>query len=878
MNHPLINIELVRTGSALNSLVLTPNQRIARKIIQAAQWQDGKQVECWESPAVESLNDWIRDCWTALQNEAHPVSDCKILLSELEMTNVWARIIGDDPAYESILNGLELASLALSAERTLMLWEANPGDFVPDSLETERFLAWRNQVHLLCAAKNWVSFEEATAIVIQAVADGTLTIPSHVVLMGFDETPPLVERLFRTLEEAGELVMSAEPDVPGDNHVVKVQVLERQQQALAAAQWARAQLDHDPKQRIAIVCPELAKQKDVVEAAFRRVFEPQSFLIDAPRYTSPFNISAGSPLAKAPIIEAILSFLSAPGKRLSINDLSTLILSPFIRGGVSERVERHRFIRRLKKSRLQRVALFDLLQYVDIPKSLSESLSKAHAIYSCCPPLQNLSQWAFWINSVCEALGWPGDRGLDSEEYQALQQWNKLLDDYSSLEKIYSGCSPTHAIGLLRQCASGRVFKPESHDSPIQILGALEAAGLSFDQVWVMDLNDDIWPPAPDPSPFIPLYVQRDQEMPHATAERELNFSKRIFNRLTSSGKTVVLSHAMWEQDRELRASTLLDHTQAVSLSELESIAPTAYASLIKAEIKTEQVEEVFVPVGQQKVRGGVGIFTSQSRCPFQAFAKYRLKAGEAPDNQPGLTPAERGKVIHDALEHFWQEVENHEQLANMSDEVLDLNIEEAVDHGLFLLKNSATTLGNTILRIERQRTVDLIKLWLHQERARAPFKVLERETTVEAEIGGMQIKIRIDRIDEMESGQRLAIDYKTGRADIREWIGDRPDNLQMPVYAVSDKADGVAIASLRKDDVKMRGIITSDATDGLLDASALPERLELPNGWDNLKEHWQATLERLGGEYQAGVNTLTPSHPKHCRTCQYQPICRKTR
>ncbi len=876
MNQPLINIDLTISGSTLDKLILTPNQRIARKIIQAAQWQDGVQSKCWESPNVESLSDWILSAWCSLQNDGHPVAASKVLLSELEVTNVWARVISEDSSYSSILNGLDLASLAVTADRTILLWESTPDTFIPDSLETDRFLAWRPQVKLLCSAKNWVNFEEATSIVIDGITEGVLSIPANVVLFGFDETPPLIKRLIRALESTS-IVTSEDSAAPSENRVLTVPVSERKDQALVAAQWARAQYEQDKNQRIAIVCPELAKQQELIETAFRRVFEPQSFLISSPRYTAPFNMSAGRPLAQTPIIETILGFLSAPGKKLNIKELSHLILSPFVNGGVSERVQRHRFIRRLKKSRLQRTALFDLLQYVDIPRGLGETLSKAHSIYLSCPPLQNLSQWAFWINSVCEALGWPGDRPLDSEEFQAVQQWGRLLDEYSSLEKIYSGCSLSRAISLLRQCASSRVFKVESHDSPIQILGTLEAAGLSFDQVWVMDLNDDIWPPAPEPSPFIPLYIQREQHMPHATAERELDFSRRIFDRLCAAGKTVVLSHSVWEEDRELRASTLLDAVAPASLNDLVSLELASYASLIQSRVKSERVHDLYAPVGEDKVRGGTGLFTSQSNCPFQAFAKYRLKAGEIPDSEPGLTHAERGKVIHDALDHFWQEVQSHAQLVEMPDDVLELNIEEAVDHGLFLLKSSCSSLSKTILVIERQRTINLIRAWLLNEKARSPFKVVQRETAIEADIGGMSIIIRIDRIDEVENKQLLAIDYKTGRADIRNWIGARPDNLQIPVYAVAGKVDGVAIGILRKDEINMKGIIATDASDGLLDANELPEKLNLPNGWENLKSHWQSTLDHLGSEFRSGVNTATPSDPKHCRICQYQAICRKS-
>lgn len=875
MNSPLINKDLLNQGTPLDSVILTPNERIARKLIQAAQWEDGERKEFWESPSVQSLNDWILECWAHLQGSCHPVASTKVLLSTLELTNVWARVISNDPSYSSILNGLELASMAVSASRTVELWEAKPQSFVPDSIETERFLAWNSQVASTCAAKGWVSFETVISLVIAAVDSGDVPLPGELKLVGFDETPPLVERLFKTLSGKCLLLVDANVGNDASGCTQKLEVGERRDQAQLAARWAKAHLDSNLDQRIAIICPELSKTKDQVATAFKKVFEPQGFMLDSPRYTPPFNISAGDPLAHAPVVNSILQWVMAPGKKLDINQVEALITSPFLAGSSTERVSRIRFVKRLKRSRLQKIELFGLLGYVDTPPILAELLSKMSLKYQSCPAMQNLSQWAFWVNDVSSAIGWPGERTVDSEEYQAIQQWNVLLDQYSSLEKIYGGCSDAKAVSLLSQCANDLVFKPESHDSPIQILGTLEAAGLRFDKVWIMDMNDDIWPPAPSPSPFLPLDVQKDMDMPHASAERELDFAQRIYQRMISSGDEVVLSYAAWDEDRELRQSALIDDVTAINSTDLNCSDVVRYDRIIRDAVPTETVDDRFVPIESRSVKGGAGIFTSQSQCPFQAFAKYRLKAGEPTEDQPGLTPAERGKIIHDALDEFWKHIGTQEELISLGDDVLKLHISEAVDHAMFLLKNAATTLSKTVLEIEKERTIQLLEQWLVFERSRSPFSVLEREKTIEMEVGGLNIKVRVDRVDHV-NGSRISIDYKSGRAEIRDWVGYRPDNLQMPIYSLIEDTDGVAIASLRKDDVKMKGIIATDSVDGLICANELPERLNMPTGWDQIKSEWKEVLDNLGKEFAAGVNNVSPTRASNCRYCPYEPICRK--
>ena len=45
--------------------------------------------------------------------------------------------------------------------------------------------------------------------------------------------------------------------------------------------------------------------------------------------------------------------------------------------------------------------------------------------------------------------------------------------------------------------------------------------------------------------------------------------------------------------------------------------------------------------------------------------------------------------------------------------------------------------------------------------------------------------KVRIDRVDRLADDARVLIDYKTGAATT-DWRGDRPDNPQLPIYALA--------------------------------------------------------------------------------------------
>ena len=81
-----------------------------------------------------------------------------------------------------------------------------------------------------------------------------------------------------------------------------------------------------------------------------------------------------------------------------------------------------------------------------------------------------------------------------------------------------TGASSDYAefLGVLEQQAKQTIFAPESRDAPVQILGPLEAAGLTFDALWFLGADDASWPAVGRPHPFLTRSLQRTHNMPHA--------------------------------------------------------------------------------------------------------------------------------------------------------------------------------------------------------------------------------------------------------------------------------------------------------------------------------------------------------------------------
>ena len=102
----------------------------------------------------------------------------------------------------------------------------------------------------------------------------------------------------------------------------------------------------------------------------------------------------------------------------------------------------------------------------------------------------------------------------------------------------------------------------------------------------------------------------------------------------------------------------------------------------------------------------------------------------------------------------------------------------------------------------------------LTHEMERVPFTVEEHEKDFLAQINGLQLNLRVDRIDRVDGG-RLILDYKTGKVSPAMWDGERPDEPQLPLYGIHGPVDdlrGVLFAQVRAGDMEFRGRV-EDAT-----------------------------------------------------------------
>jgi RecB family exonuclease len=269
-----------------------------------------------------------------------------------------------------------------------------------------------------------------------------------------------------------------------------------------------------------------------------------------------------------------------------------------------------------------------------------------------------------------------------------------------------------------------------------------------------------------------------------------------------------------------------------------------------------------------------------QASCPFRAAVELRLGGRELEDTVLGVSPAERGKLIHSVLQAFWSEVREQSALAAMSEAARATRIRDIATQFLAPLRRSADEVRARLLDLEQgwleARALEL----LERDAAREPFTVVQVESPHVLEVGGVQLRVKLDRVDRLVDGTYAFIDYKTG-ASTRPaaWMGERPELPQLPLYVrtvdVND-VGAVAFGVVRKGDTGYAGFVRgSDVFAGLQRFNAGQGLFKDYADWKTMLWQWQRRIETLAREHAGGDARLAPNPRKACEFCHLPGVCR---
>ncbi|MBM4221301.1 MAG: hypothetical protein FJ170_05070, partial [Gammaproteobacteria bacterium] len=674
--------------------------------------------------------------------------------------------------------------------------------------------------------------------------------------------PPAHAALNAALTKSGCATLMLEtPASRGD--VAILACAEENDELVQAAGWARERLISAPGASIGVIVPELGQRAELVRRSFLEILAPGWQL--HPPSVLPLSLSVGRVLADYPVVHGALRLLQLSAGQPDFELASHVLRSVYLRGATAEQAGRAGLELRLRAAPAGHISRELLLaQAQRFSPRLAEALAAATGLLGNGSRRLAPSQWSGLFSAVLEAWGWPGERPLDSGEFQAAGAWQELLQTWAACDEV-AGRIPLHtALATIESMARERPFMPEASPRGLQLLSLEEAAGLRFDHLWVCGMTADRWPPPAAPRALVPLRLQREAGIPAAAPASLQALTGRRFARLLGSASELVLSWARQRGDAELLMSPLLrpDPVRCGPAAELEA-APLDRCPDRKVVALSTRPEPAVLdpppawPAGRQ-VRGGARLLSMQAVCPARAFIEARLHGSELPRPSRPLDPATRGNLLHKLLERLYREPECRQGLAVVSTERLSTLYAGLVDAVLDEALPPADAFLRRLRELERNRLWSQLLALATCEREWGGFSV-ETETTRPLSIGALGLTLRMDRVDTHAGGLQLVIDYKTGSFKPRSWRGERPQDCQLPLYAVTTGCQGVAVLQFTPSTVLVHGV--GDpllGLDGLKSPQKFFDDPELD--WTGAVARWRTRLELLAAEFAAGDFRVDPA------------------
>ncbi len=872
----LINISLFRDAIERDCLILTPNQRLAAKIIQAwgEQISDDPKQSCaaWKQPRVYSVDHWLRACWDELQDQNHELVRGLAIVGTQQSRYYWERAIADD-GLEQPVNFVKLAGDTL---KTLESWNLSAEQVPGENPSVEYFKRWCGRFDELLRRNKLLTTQRSWQLVKQGFNCAALPAEAEIMVYGFQSTPPLQAAL---ITSASNQVTSLD-SLSGDNEVLRIEAEDSQQELRLAASWAAQQLKANPEQRIGIVVPELNNSLQrvarVVNEALNSVSDNKSAAglegLESTEGTEVIaNISAGTALRDTPMVNSALLMIGLLKDKRPLSEWLHLLYSPysaFDQLPLSFRADSEILLR--KRNRFD----FSLSQFITAvtpkPKHkpvievdlAAEPEGEANAALKPLRALrdyerrqinsqQSFTAWGDFFVTYLTDLGWPGKRTVNSLEYQQRQHWNRLLEQFTGLDNLGIEVGLSTAFKHLQQLAQDSVFHPQTADAPLQILGLLEGSGLRFDQLWIVDMHSMNFPASVSINQLLPAEFQRLHQMPHSLPERELEIANKLLQEYKNNSGRLIVSYPKMRGEEQLDPSPLITD---IALGKEQLVKnPQAHPPWLFQDYQCQLLADQAPPYSPkvETIRGGSNLLKNQSICPFNAFVTHRLKTEALEEPTQGLSAMDRGSLLHEILFRLWGIWKSSATLQSLTDTQLEQQLATTIEETLREWAPQHPILrGDRFRGLEQQRLEKLLAQWLEEEKLRPPFEVVELESKNRVQFGDLEINLRLDRVDKI-GDKLLIIDYKSGAVKESSWSGSRPVDPQLPLYVLASnpRANGCAFAQIKGGKIKFVGSTDSK----FLASEKAAADADLSQQWAEQIDAWQNALNNLADEFVRG-------------------------
>lgn len=410
---------------------------------------------------------------------------------------------------------------------------------------------------------------------------------------------------------------------------------------------------------------------------------------------------------------------------------------------------------------------------------------------------------------------------------------------------------------LLESSLDKAVFQPETQDQNIQVLGTLEAAGLHFDQIVVLDAIAGHFPERIAMSPFLPKSLQREYRMPRSNEDQEYQLAQDLLEGMVARSQSVRFCYVAVADESKVAITPILSQLEQ-SFPEVPKLQHSIASGVWDVMVESKGLT---LPVLQGDLPGGAYRLGMHALCPMRAYSRYRLDIPEKVSFEDGLSAKEQGLVLHKSMELLWRDKEQLEQI-NQDD------IATAVMAALKGVSSARRILlPDLALQAEQLRLESAIRAWLEVELQRAPFRVLEHEREAALTLKDWKLTFRLDRLDTLADDSTVILDYKSTAPSTGVWFDGRLEQAQLPLYALAlgESVKGIAYAQISSTKpTKLVGVSQQGFGKGI----------KIIEDWGGQKEAWERALLELIDELETGEASVIPS-ARACRHCDFAEICR---
>ena len=621
--------------------------------------------------------------------------------------------------------------------------------------------------------------------------------------------------------------------------VKKEKFISIDEQLTSAIGWCLDNLKNNKSGKCALVVPNLANKLKQIIHIFEKI-QNNNLLEES--HNKVYEVFLTNSLKHTLLIDSILSTVyfcyCVAQNNVPVKLLIKILANPYTDnsefiGSVKKQVTAKN-INFLSKKQINEI--FANTSFNEIIKALPDNKKWQQKSYY---------DWVAFITNVLEVFSWGKNKILNSSDYQILEKWYDVCHNISSLDNICDVCEFDVFNTGINTLLSDTYFQPKSSQQSLYIIDASDITNLYFDSAWVVGLDENF-------DNYIMKKLANDDMslLGGRISENYNNYLKNYVYDLETLASDLVFSYS--ETDEEgffVNVSSSFDFSSVKTCKKYYSNINLQLEYL--TDYKANKIKNT-------NIKSGISVLNNQLDCSFKGFSS-RLGISSTNIEFFGISPMQKGNYFHYIMESVWQKIlcsSNVEKFINDESKI------NSIVNGV-IKENSNISFTNKLLLLEKNRLINLVKrvLRFDIENRKTDFLVLHREYKTNTSVGELNFDIKIDRVDKLNDGKIVIIDYKTGSTT--PTIKEKITNVQIPIYVFKFNENNLWECLYLK------------ANEEKISFSGISKNKLSQKEWDNYLQKWRKQLLDISEKFQNGLAMALPINKNVCNNCSLMPLCR---